>query len=102
MLINATKNQSILDIAIQTYGSASALAKMVADNVRGNFEFSSGLIPGKSYAYDIENGLANKRILKRLNGQYVMRYKTGIINTNIITEDGFDLVTEDGQLFVKE
>lgn len=102
MAVNVFRNQSIVDLTIQTYGNASSLAQAVRDNIRGDFEFSSALTPGFLFQFDIENGSANKRVLKRLKGQHVMRYRVGIINTNIITEDGFDLITEDGQLIIKE
>lgn len=102
MQVNAVKNQSLLDLAIQVYGNSNALAQVLADNVKGDFELSAGLIPGTQFSYDIENGMANKRVLRRLNGQFIMTYKTNISNENIITEDGFNILTEDGQNIVKE
>ena len=64
MQVTANRNQSILDIAIQAYGSAKALAQVLADNFKTDYELSSGLVPGMVLNYDIENGSANKRILR--------------------------------------
>ena len=103
MQVRATRNQSILDLAIQAYGTASSLPQVLKDNFKGDYELSSGLVPGMIMNYNIENGSANKRVLRTLNGRYVMAFNTTLVQDElIITEDGFNIMTEDNQTINKE
>lgn len=104
MKAKAVTNQSILDVAIQLYGSVGALRKVLDDNITGNFELGGAVTPKTELVYDIEDDAVNKRVLRRLNNRYVMTYrsKTDATNIAITTEEGFDFITEDGKTIVTE
>lgn len=73
--VEAVFDQSIFDIVCQTYGNVFALPAFLADNVSGDFNLRDAIIPGNIFDYDIENGIANKKTLRRLAGKIIHTYE---------------------------
>lgn len=104
MEVKATRNQSILDLTIQLYGSVGSLRQVLDDNITGSFELGGAITPETKLVYNIEEDVTNKRVLRRLNNRYVMAYRSNSSEANIAitTEDGFDFITEDEKTLVTE
>jgi hypothetical protein len=75
MNIEVKEGQTIIDLAVQLYGTAEAVGRLLSLNSQltdNNFDFdiSESLTPGSFINYDEQD--ADKRTLKELDGKLII------------------------------
>ena len=75
MKIEVKESQTIIDVAVQLYGTAEAVEQLLSLNPQlieneFDFEISESLIPGSFINYDELD--RDKRILKELDGKLII------------------------------
>lgn len=70
--------QTIIDIAVQSYGNPEAVAMLIADNpelITDSVEFElTGDIDATGLIIRDEDDLMNKKVLKELEGKVIVSY----------------------------
>ena len=75
MIIKSIRNQSINDLCISCNGTRDALAQLIADNITGDFQLDAVLVEGVNWVYNTDNGVADKKALKKLAGIRIDNYR---------------------------
>lgn len=102
---SAVSDQSLYDVCLNTYGDLGFLYKLLQDN--GVPSVKDDVVTGQIFLWD-DSLVINQQINQAFAASGI-KYATDIhppgakANYNpIITEDGFDIITEDGKIIIAE